>query len=81
MALLTKLLIKWRYRTIEPYVQGKVLDIGCGDGGVYELFSNKIQLYCGVDYHPHRIKSSDARVGNGKFYYQAREIEPEGIRG
>ena len=79
MALLTNLLIKWRYRIISPYIQGKVLDIGCGDGGVYSLFRNYIQSYYGIDCNSQKIEQLKKQTGNENFFCRDLDTEPIAI--
>lgn len=68
MALLTNFLIKWRYHIIFLYIQGKVLDIGCGDGGICALFKNNIQSYYGIDCNSDKIAQLKVQTGNTNFF-------------
>lgn len=79
MALLTNFLIKWRYHIVSPYVAGKVLDIGCGDGGIYALFKKNIHNYYGIDCNPNRIKQLRAETGNENFFCRDLDAELIGI--
>lgn len=79
MALLTNFLIKWRYRIISPYVEGKVLYIGCGDGGIYPLFRKKIQSYYGIDCNPNKIEQLKYQTGNKNFFCRDLDTEPIAI--
>lgn len=79
MALLTNFLIKWRYQIVSPYVAGKVLDIGCGGGGIYELFSKNIQSYFGIDCNPQKISQLNKQAGKERFFCRDLDTEPIAI--
>lgn len=79
MALLTNLLIKWRYRIISQYIEGNVLDIGCGNGGIYDLFRNRIQNYYGIDYNSQKIQQLKSQTGNENFFCRDLDTEPIAI--
>jgi len=56
MGLLSKFIRKVRTSKIAPYINGSVLDLGCGDAVVLRLFSQKIKTYYGVEYDCQRIE-------------------------
>lgn len=45
---LGKFLVKWRVRTVLPYVKGRLLDIGCGTNELVRVYGNGV----GVDVYP-----------------------------
>ena len=45
---LAKFMLKWRIRTILPYVNGRLLDIGCGTNELVRVWGNGV----GVDVYP-----------------------------
>jgi len=52
MALLSKKLTQWRHSMISPYIQGDILDLGCGDAVILKGFTGSINSYCGIDIKP-----------------------------
>lgn len=54
---------------LEKYVQGgnKVLDLGCGNGRLFELFDNQAIEYIGVDYSTNLIGLAQKKYPSAKF--------------
>lgn len=51
-----KLLEPYRKLALIDFNRKKVLDIGCGTGGLSHVVAPSCQLYVGADYHPHVLK-------------------------
>ncbi len=49
MAFLSKRLAKWRHQQISPYIEGNILDIGCGNALVLREYKSRISYYCGIE--------------------------------
>jgi SAM-dependent methyltransferase len=56
-----------RWRTVAPYVRGRVLDLGCGYGRLAERLPAD-QPYVGVDVLPDAIRYSRQRFPQHRFY-------------
>ncbi len=55
MALLSNRLARWRHEMIRPYVQGHVLDLGCGEAVILNTFGDAIDYYCGVEWNQKHV--------------------------
>lgn len=72
-----------RQRTVEellePYITGKVLDIGCGSGDLVTFYSKKEIFYTGIDLSNHMIKRANFNyadlVQKGKVNFQVADCE------
>ena len=62
------------YRKILPldFEDKRVLDIGCGTGGLGELIDGQCRLYVGGDYHHHILQF--ARLESGRQFVQCNGI-------
>ena len=67
MALLTKRLQAARYGRIQPHIRGRVLDLGCHRGLIYEQHRDAIEAYCGVDYDQEIVEENRQRFPDARF--------------
>ena len=57
----------WRWRMVEPYVRGRVLDVGCGFTRLPDRLTPD-QSYVGVDVVPEAIRAGQQRYPQHTFY-------------
>jgi len=63
--LLTNFLKRRRLEKVAPYLKGKILDLGCGDGGIIDYLSD--QEYFGVDITKNTISNLSKKFPRLKF--------------
>jgi|GEM_PF-3801494 len=55
MAKLSKILSNWRHKMIVSYLNGRVLDIGCGNAVILQKYNQNIDRYVGVEFSLVRV--------------------------
>jgi SAM-dependent methyltransferase len=78
--LLTNFLQSQRLRMVAPYLQGSVLDLGCGDAVVLTRLRPD-QAYVGVDGRAELVASLQKRHPGYQFYARDLDREPLSLSG
>ncbi len=68
MALLSKFIANQRYAMVAPYIQGDVLELGCGNAQVLEDFASNIDTYSGVERSSERIDKLKGSHPGASFF-------------
>ena len=55
MGLLTRTIKLQRLNMVAPYIQGDVLDVGCGQAEIIECFQETVASYTGIELHKANI--------------------------
>ncbi|MFQ5858364.1 MAG: class I SAM-dependent methyltransferase [Anaerolineae bacterium] len=79
MPLLTEHLRRRRYAMVEPFLRGKVLDIGCGNAAT-ALSLESVQRYVGIDYRPTLVAHQREQFPQHEFYVCDVDHEPLPLR-
>lgn len=66
----TKLIRDIRTDLVAPYVEGDVLDLGCGQASYLEICGNKINRYYGIEMNKDRVKILKDKYPDQKFFYK-----------
>jgi 2-polyprenyl-3-methyl-5-hydroxy-6-metoxy-1,4-benzoquinol methylase len=64
-----------RWRAIQPFVHGAVLDIGCGWSRLPDLIPSLV-TYVGADINPQALDYCRAHLPQHKFYQRDLDVEP-----
>jgi len=67
MALLSNRLTQWRHAMIRPYIQGDILDLGCGDAVILKEFIGSINYYCGIEWSLKHIENVQKRFPEARM--------------
>jgi len=67
MAFLSKFISEWRYSLLSPYINGDIIDIGCGRAQILTKYQSKIKTYCGVDSKINSIRLISQQFPNAVF--------------
>jgi len=59
------------FEELKKYIKADVLDLGCGNGRLFELFKNKNVKYIGVDFSEKLIEKARAKYGD---HFQVADI-------
>lgn len=76
MALLSKFLADWRFSIVQPYIKGSVLDIGCGQGRIFEQYHLLMHRYYGVEFHPQHVEKLSIRFPDAFFVAHNLDEKP-----
>jgi len=68
MGMLSPFIKRQRLAMVAPYVQGDVLELGCGPGIALQLWADRITSYTGVDYRPDLITQLQRKYPAHTFY-------------
>lgn len=68
MGFLSGFLQKRRIRILEPYINGDVLDIGCGDASVYSTYKDRINSYYGVEFDKSVVEQLSKKYRRARFF-------------
>jgi len=71
--LLSPFLRKRRFAAVRPYLNGRVLDVGCGSGGLAEYISS--DQYLGVDVDPLSLELARARFPSHRFEADMSKVD------
>ncbi len=75
MGLLTPYLGLWRYRVVRPFLQGDILDIGCGQAQIVSFLAPK-QRYVGIELRARQVAALRGRLPAYAFFRRDIEAEP-----
>ncbi|RMD58309.1 class I SAM-dependent methyltransferase [Candidatus Woesearchaeota archaeon] len=73
MGILSNWLRKKRTRITFPYVEGSVLDIGCGPASILEACKDKIDSYVGFEYDESLVKQLNSKFPYARFFQKDLE--------
>jgi SAM-dependent methyltransferase len=76
MKLSSKKLAQWRYSMIKPYIHGEILELGCGDAIILDMFSSAIDYYCGVEWSVRHIDHVLGRFPDADIYQRNLDKDP-----
>jgi SAM-dependent methyltransferase len=79
MAFLSKRLAKWRHQQISPFIEGDILDIGCGNALLLRENKSRINHYCGIEQHQSHVEKLGEEFVNCDFLKKDLDNEPLGI--
>ncbi len=79
MAILSKRLANWRHQQISPYIEGNILDIGCGNAIVLREYKLRIKHYCGIEQHQVHVERLRAEFAGFDFFKKDLDNEPLNI--
>lgn len=71
--LLSPFLRKRRFAAVRPYLNGRVLDVGCGSGRLAEYISS--DQYLGIDVDPFSIELARARFPSHRFEANMSKVD------
>lgn len=75
MGLLSNFIKRQRIAMAAPYVQGDVLELGCGPAVALDLWRDRIASYTGVDYRKDLVAANQRRYPQHTFH--ARDLDDE----
>ena len=55
-------------RQISPYVEGSVLDVGCGHANILDYAGDRIQNYCGIERNLRVLDELKSKFTHYRFY-------------
>ena len=64
-----------RHKKIAPYLQGDILDLGCGDARTLEWYGTRVEDYWGVERQPQRVEILRRRFPSATFI--CRDLDRE----
>lgn len=68
MALLSNFIAKKRYAMVAPYLNGDVLDLGCGRAQLLEFYGSQINSYSGVERTAQQAEKLKLKYPESNFF-------------
>jgi SAM-dependent methyltransferase len=64
-----------RLNIVSQYIEGDVLDLGCGSGQIFSKYNKKIKRYVGVDYDKTISSNNFRKYPNAIFLHKDLDVE------
>ncbi len=79
MGILSARIRRQRMLMAAPYIRGAVLDLGCGEAAMLELFGDRMESYTGVEQAPGRARKLAKRHPGHVFVHRDLDDDPLGF--